>query len=103
MQDTPIQDEAAEQEYQAGFARVIWFNEQAQQRGWKLSDRQLVHEIVQRERAALIREKASLPIVNQRIRSAAWNRGQAECIKVVSACPAGKLIFFVPPGIAYLS
>jgi hypothetical protein len=81
MQDTPIQDEAAEQDYQAGFARVIWFNEQAQQRGWQLSDRQLVHEIVQRERAALIREKASLPIMNQKIRSAAWNRGQADALR----------------------
>jgi hypothetical protein len=81
MQDIPLQDEAAEQDYQAGFARVIWFNEQAQQRGWKLSDRQLVHEIIQRERAALIREKASLPVVNQKIRSAAWNRGQADALR----------------------
>jgi hypothetical protein len=83
MQDTPLQDEAAEQDYQAGFARVIWFNEQAQQRGWKLSDRQLVHEIVQRERAALIREKASLPMMNQKIRSAAWNRGQADALRLL--------------------
>lgn len=82
MQDTPLQqDEAAEQDYQAGFARVIWFNEQARQRGWKLSDRQLVHEIIQRERAALIREKASLPITNQNLRSAAWNRGQADALR----------------------
>jgi hypothetical protein len=81
MQDTSIHDETDEQEYQAGFARVLWFNEQAQQRGWKLSDRQLVHEIVQRERAALIREKASLPMVNQKIRSAAWNHGQADALR----------------------
>jgi hypothetical protein len=81
MQDTPIQDETEEQDYQAGFARVLWFNEQAQQRGKKLSDRQLVHEIVQRERAALIREKASIPMVNQKIRSAAWNRGQADALR----------------------
>ena len=83
MQDTPLSSEKTEQEYQAGFARVLWFSEQARLRGWKLSDRQLVHEIVQRERAAQIRERSSLPIVGQDLRSAAWNRGQADALRAI--------------------
>ncbi len=83
MQDTPLQNEADEQDYQDGFDRVMWFNAQARRRGWKLSDRQLVHEIIQRERAALIREKSSLPIVGAEVRSAAWNRGQADALREI--------------------
>lgn len=81
MRDAPLRNKAAEQEYEAGFARVMWFAERARQQGWKLSDRQLVHEIIQRERAASIREKSSLPIVGPHTRSAAWNRGQADALR----------------------
>ncbi len=81
MQDTPVQKDSIAQEYQAGFARIMRFHEQARLQGWKISERQLVHEIIQRERAALIREKGSLPIVGQQSRSAAWNRGQADALR----------------------
>lgn len=81
MQDTPTQKDMSAQDYQAGFARIMRFHEQARFRGWKISERQLVHEIIQRERAALIREKSSLPIVGQQSRSAAWNRGQADALR----------------------
>ncbi len=83
MQNTPMQDEKAERDYRAGFERVMWFAEQARLRGWRLSDRQLVHEIVQRERAAQIRERSSLPVVGADIHSAAWNRGQADGLRKV--------------------
>jgi hypothetical protein len=81
MQDTPTQKDSSPQDYQAGFARIMRFHEHARQQGWKLSDRQFVHEIIQRERAALIREKSSLPIVGQQSHSAAWNRGQADALR----------------------
>lgn len=83
MQDTHKPNERSEHDYEAGFERVMWFAEQAKLRGWQLSDRQLVHEIVQRERAAQIREKSSLPIVGTEVRSAAWNRGQADALRTV--------------------
>jgi hypothetical protein len=84
MQDSPLlNDSATEREYQAGFDRVMWFAAQARQRGWRLSDRQLVHEIMHRERAAQIREKSSLPIVGPGVRSAAWNHGQAAALRVL--------------------
>ncbi|QBD78243.1 hypothetical protein EPA93_20460 [Ktedonosporobacter rubrisoli] len=83
MQDTPIRNNTADRDYQAGFARVMWFAKQAKLHGWRLSDRQLVHEIVQRERAAQIREISSLPIVGSEVRSAAWNRGQADALRVL--------------------
>ncbi len=83
MQDTPIQHDEAEQDYQAGFARIMWFQEQAQLRGWRLSDRQIVHEIMQRERAARIRERSSLPLIGSEVRSAAWNRGQADALRTI--------------------
>ena len=83
MQDTPMRDETSEQEYQAGFTRILWFAKQAKRRGWQLSDRQLVHEIMQRERAAKIREKSSLPIVGPEVRSAAWNHGQADALRAL--------------------
>ncbi|GCE12367.1 hypothetical protein [Tengunoibacter tsumagoiensis] len=83
MQNTPIQKEIAEQDYQAGFTRVMWFAKQARRRGWKLSDRQLVHEIIQRERAARIREKSSLPMIGAEVRSAAWNHGQADALRTL--------------------
>ena len=75
--------EEIERDYHAGYARVMWFAEQARQRGWRLTDRQLIHEIIQRERAAQIREKSSLPIVDPAIRSAAYNRGQADAMRVI--------------------
>jgi hypothetical protein len=85
MQDTPMRNEAeeADADYHAGFARVMWFARQAKLQGWKLSDRQLIREIMQRERAAQIREKSSLPIIGSEVRSAAWNRGQADALRAL--------------------
>ena len=80
MQDTPTQNDM-ERDYDAGYARVMWYASQARQRGWHMSERQLVHEILQRERAAKIREKSKLPIIGQEVRSAAWNRGQADALR----------------------
>ena len=77
----PIQE--TELEYQAGYRRMMWFAERARAKGWRLSDRQLVLEIIQRERAAQIREKSSLPIVGPGVRSAAWNRGQADALRTL--------------------
>jgi hypothetical protein len=59
------------------------YAEQAKLRGWSLTDRQLVHEIFQRERAAQIREKSSLPVVGSEAHSAAWNRGQADALRTL--------------------
>jgi hypothetical protein len=83
MQETPLQHTDEERDYEAGFARVMRFAEQASRRGWKLTDRQLVHEITQRERAAAIREKSSLPIIGTEVHSAAWNRGQADALRTL--------------------
>ena len=83
MQDTPMRHETANRDYNAGYARVMWFAKQANLRGWHLSDRQLVHEIFQRERAAQIREKSSLPLIGSDVRSAAWNRGQADALRTI--------------------
>lgn len=80
MQQMPSLEDA-DREYQEGFRRVMSFAAYAQSRGWRLSDRQLVHEILQRERAALIREKSSLPVVGIGLRSAAYNRGQAAALR----------------------
>jgi hypothetical protein len=81
MQDTPIQNTTEEREYRAGFALVMRFADHARLRGWHLTDRQLVHEIIQRERAAFIRDKSSLPVVGSEVHSAAWNRGQADALR----------------------
>jgi hypothetical protein len=83
MQDTPIRNETEERDYRAGFARVMRFAEQAKLRGWRLSDRQLVREILQRERAAQIREQSSLPVVGSDVRSASWNHGQADALRAI--------------------
>ena len=72
-----------ELDYLAGYARIMSYAEQARARGWRLTDRQLVHEILQRERAAQIREKSSLPVLGQGGRSAAWNRGQADALRTL--------------------
>ena len=82
MQHIPTEEEI-ERDYAAGYARVMRFAEQARKRGWLLSDRQLVHEILQRERAAQIREKSSLPIVGSEVQSVAWNRGQADALREI--------------------
>ncbi|HYX51225.1 MAG TPA: hypothetical protein VE843_15870 [Ktedonobacteraceae bacterium] len=82
MQQLPTKGET-EQEYLEGYTHVMKFAEYAHSRGWHLSDRQLVHEIVQHERAAQIREKSSLPIVGPRTRSAAFNRGQADALRYI--------------------
>jgi hypothetical protein len=82
MQQLPTKEET-ERDYHAGFDRVMQFAEYAHARGWRLSDRQLVHEIVQHERAAQIREKSSLPIVGPGTRSAAYNRGQADALRAI--------------------
>lgn len=73
--------EEADHEYQEGYNRVLRFAQRARKQGWHLSDRQLVHEIYQRERAARIREQSSLPVFGPGIRSAAWNRGQAAALR----------------------
>ena len=80
MQDTPAQNEMG-QDYHAGYARVMWYAERAQRQGWHMSDRQLIHEILQRERAAEIREKSKLPIIGPEVRSAAWHHGQADALR----------------------
>jgi hypothetical protein len=80
MQQLPTKGET-DQEYLAGYTHVMNLAEYAHSKGWRLSDRQLVHEIVQHERAAHIREKSSLPIVGPRTRSAAYNRGQADALR----------------------
>ncbi len=80
MQQLPTKGEA-EQEYLDGYTRVMKFAEYAHSRGWHLSDRQLVHEIIQHERAAVIIEKSSLPIVGPGTHSAAFNRGQADALR----------------------
>ncbi len=72
-----------ELDYQAGYTRILLYAEQARARGWRLTDRQLVYEILQRERAAQIREKSSLPMLGQGGRSAAWNRGQADALRTL--------------------
>jgi hypothetical protein len=81
MQDTPLQNNIEERDYRAGFERVMRFAEHARLRGWRLTDRQLVHEIIQRERAAYIREKSSLPVFGPDLHSAAYNRGQADALR----------------------
>lgn len=78
-----MQNDIDKQDYRTGFARVMRLAEQVRLRGRHLSDRQLVHEIFQRERAAQIREKSSLPIVGTQTRSAAWNRGQADAFRTL--------------------
>jgi hypothetical protein len=83
MQDTPMRSEIEERDYRAGFARVMRFAEHARLRGWRMSERQLVHEILQRERAAQIREKSSLPIMHSELHSAAWNHGQADALRTI--------------------
>lgn len=83
MQDTPLHNSLEEHEYQAGFSRVMWYTEQARRRGWRLTDRQLVHEIALRERAAAIREKSTLPIVGGEVRPAAYHRGQADALRAI--------------------
>jgi len=86
MQDTPntpTHNPIEERDYRAGYKRIMWYAEQARRHGWHMSDRQLVHEITQRERAASIREKSTLPIVGTEVRSAAWNRGQADALRTI--------------------
>ena len=70
-------------DYQTGYAQILWLAEQARLRGWYMTERQLVHEIMQRERAAQIREQSSLPIVGPNVHSAAWNRGQADALRMI--------------------
>lgn len=85
MQDTPIRQDPTSHadDYDAGYARVMRFYEHAKMRGWRLTERQIVHEIIQRERAALIREKCAIPVLGQDSRSAAWNRGQADALRTI--------------------
>ncbi len=78
----PIQEDT-DLEYQAGYSHIMRFAEHARTRGWRLSDRQLVHEIIHRERAAQIRERSSIPLVGPGVRSAAWNRGQADALRAI--------------------
>jgi hypothetical protein len=73
--------EETDREYMEGYERVMRFAQRARTQGWHLSDRQLVHEIFQRERAARIREQSSLPVTGPGVRSASWNRGQAAALR----------------------
>lgn len=73
-------------DYQAGYAQVLWYAEQARIRGWFMTERQLVHEILQRERAAQIREQSSLPMIGSNVHSPAWNRGQADALRMILRC-----------------
>ena len=82
MQERP-ESEEADRDYQDGYSRIMSFAAYAKARGWKLSDRQLTHEILQRERAALIRERSSLPVIGRSNYSAAFNRGQADALRAV--------------------
>lgn len=82
MQRMPTREEIA-RDYHAGYVSAMRFAQQARQEGWHLSDRQLVHEIIQREHAAQIREKSSLPIIGPDIRSAAWHHGQADALRTI--------------------
>ena len=75
--------EEIERDYKTGYERVMRFAEQARKQGWHLTERQLVREITQRERAAQIREQSSLPIVGSDVQSAAWNRGQADALRAI--------------------
>jgi hypothetical protein len=83
MQDTPLRNTTEDRDYRAGFERIMRFAEHARLQGWRLTERQLIHEITQKERAASIREKSSLPIVGSQVYSAAWNRGQADALRVL--------------------
>ena len=82
MQDTPTQNDM-ELDYHAGYARVMLYAEHAHRQGWHMSERQLIREILHRERAAHIREKSKLPIIGQEVRSAAWNHGQADALREI--------------------
>ncbi len=82
MQHIPTTEET-ERDYDEGYRRIMAFADYARSKGWRLSDRQLVHEITQRERAAEIREKSSLPLVGPGVRSAAYNRGQADALREI--------------------
>jgi len=83
MRDTTLQQSIEERDYRDGFALVMRFAEHAKLRGWRLTDRQLLHEILQRERAAYIREMSSLPIIGSQNHSAAWNHGQADAMRTL--------------------
>ena len=80
MQEIPLHRDI-ERDYEIGYQRVMRYAEYARLQGWKMTDRQLVLEILHHERAALIREKSSLPIVGSETHSAAWNRGQADALR----------------------
>lgn len=82
MQQLPTKEES-ERDYRDGYNRVMLFAEYARSQGWLLSERQLAHEIMQRERAAQIREKSTLPMLGPRVRSAAYNRGQADALRQI--------------------
>ena len=82
MQQMPTTEET-QRDYDEGYRRIMAFADYARSKGWRLSDRQLVHEIMQRERSAEIREKSSLPLVGPGVRSAAYNRGQADALRAV--------------------
>lgn len=82
MNNTPLYNDSVF-DYRTGYSQVMWFAERARSQGWFMTERQLVHEIMQRERAAEIREQSSLPIVGPNVHSAAWNRGQADALRII--------------------
>ena len=82
MKNIPLYNDSTF-DYRTGYSQVMRFAEQARLHGWYLTERQLIHEILQRERAAEIREQSSLPMVGPNVRSAAWNRGQADALRII--------------------
>lgn len=80
MREIPVHRDI-EHDYENGYQRVMRYAEYARVRGWQLSDRQLVLEILHHERAAVIREKSSLPIIGPDVHSPAWFRGQADALR----------------------
>jgi hypothetical protein len=73
----------AQQDYDLGYATIMHLVLAARRQGWQPTDRQLVREIMQRERAAEVRQRSSLPILDPQSRSAAWYRGQADALRAL--------------------
>lgn len=80
MQEIPLHRDI-ERDYQTGYQRIMRYAEYARLQGWQMSDRQLVLEILQHERAATIREKSSLPMIGIEVHSASWYHGQADALR----------------------
>lgn len=80
MREIPVRRDV-EHDYEKGYQYIMRYAEYARLRGWQLSDRQLVLEILHHERTAAIREKSSLPIINSNMYPPDWYRGQADALR----------------------